>query len=126
MVVNNQSSDAIIPMHRSSLSGRYYTLNLNDKIGPNIDDDMIFLEMKANVKFDYTIFVHDPKYFLFNENPIALPTIMKRMRGVKKNSIVYKLELTEVNQLNLPSNPCNSDAEYNLEACIRRSISEKV
>ena len=105
-----------------SWSGRYYTLNLDEKIGPNIDDDMLFLEMKANLKFDYTIFVHDPKYFLFNENPIALPTIMKRMRGVKKDSIVYKLELTEVNQLNLPSNPCNSDADYNFERCVRQGL----
>ena len=106
----------------NSWSGRYYTLNLDTKIGPNVDDDMLFLELKANVKLEYTIFLHDPKYFLFNENPIALPTIMKRMQGLKKGSIVYYVELTEVNQLDLPSNPCNNDADYNFESCIRQGL----
>ena len=89
---------------------------------PNVDEDMLFFELKSNVKLDYTIFIHDPKYFSFNENPIASPTIMKRMQGVKKDSIVYKLELTEVNQLNLPDNPCNSDPDYSFEGCIREGL----
>ena len=32
-----------------SWSGRYYTLNLDTKITPNVDDDMLFLEFKENV-----------------------------------------------------------------------------
>ena len=91
----NLTQEIIKEDFTNTWSGRYYTLKLDTKIGPNVDDDMLFLELQADVKLEYTIFVHDPKYFLFNDNPIALPTIMKRMRGIKKDSMVYKLEMTE-------------------------------
>ena len=38
----------------------------------------------------------------------------------------YRMELTEVNKLNLPSRPCNEDPSYNFRSCLRKSISAKV
>ena len=107
-------------------AGRYYTLNLSLTIGPHSDEDQVFIGLNKNST--YTIFVHDPHYFLFNENPIALPTIMRRFqtKNNEESSMVYRIDLTEIQKLNLPSSPCNDDAGFNYESCLRRSISEKV
>ena len=37
----------------------------------------------------------------------------------------YRMELTEVNKLNLPSTPCNDDPSYHFQSCLRKSISAK-
>ena len=109
----------------STWAGRYYTLNLPRKIGPH-DEDQLFLGLNTNLT--YTIFVHDPKFFLFNENPIALPTIMRRFQTRRENpkSSVYRLTLTEVHKLNRLSSPCNDDPDFNFESCLKQSVSEKV
>ena len=121
----NLTQKILIEDFTSTWAGRYYTLNLPSKIGPHSDDDQLFLGLNTNLT--YTIFVHDPKYFLFNENPIALPTIMRRFQtGKDPNSLVYRLALTEVHKLNLPSSPCNEVADFNFESCLKRSVSEKV
>ena len=107
-------------------AGRYFTLDLPMKIGPDYHEDELFLELNTNQT--YTVFIHDPKYFLYNENPIALPTTTRRFtaKDRRSNSWFYRLELAEVNQLNLPSSPCIEDPSYNFQACLRRSIAEKV
>ena len=107
-------------------AGIYYTLKLPLKIGPNYSEDQLFLGLNSNLT--YTVFVHDPEYFLFNLNPIALPTIMRKFttKTDLPNSRYYRMELTEVNKLNLPSYPCNEDPNYDFQSCLRRSISAKV
>ena len=122
----NFTEDFLREDFTSTWAGRYYTLDLPGKIGPHSDVDQIFLGLTSNLT--YTIFVHDPKYLFFNENPNALPTIMSRFETgrEKPNSLVYRLALTEVQKLNRPSSPCNEDADFNFESCLKRSVSEKV
>ena len=110
----------------SNYAGRYFTLDLPMKIGPEAHEDQLFLELNTNQT--YSVFIHDPQYFLYNMNPIALPTTMKRFtaKAIMPNSWYYKLELAEVKRLNLPSSPCIEDPSYNFQACLRRSIAEKV
>ena len=107
-------------------AGRYYTLDLPMKIGPNDDEDQIFLELNTNLT--YTLLIHDPKYFLYNVNPIGLPTTRRTFTATdtKPNVWFHRLELVEVNKLNLPSSPCIDDPSYNFQACLRRSMTEKV
>ena len=107
-------------------AGRYYTLDLPMKIGPDDNEDQIFLELNTNLTF--TLLIHDPEYFLYNLNPIALPTTTRRFTATDRRPNVwfYRLELAEVNKLNLPSSPCIDDPSYNFQACLRRNMAEKV
>ena len=107
-------------------AGIYYTLKLPLRIGPNYSEDQLYLGLNTNLT--YTVFVHDPEYFLFNLNPIALPTIMRKFttKTDLPKSRYYRMGLTEVNKLNLPSHPCIEDPTYDFQSCMRRSISAKV
>ena len=68
--------------------GRYYTLSLPIRIGPN-EEQQFFLGLNSN--FTCTVFVHDPKYFLYNFNPIGLPTTMRKFRTKMGKSWYYSL-----------------------------------
>ena len=72
----------------------------------------------------YTVFVHDPKYFLVNYNPlmpvkfIGIPISYKlKMR---------KLVLIEHEKLDLPSKPCNPLPSYSFTACLKKSLSLEI
>ena len=103
-------------------AGRYYTLNLPMKIGQNSYEHQFFLGLKSNLT--YRLFVHDPKYFIYTFNPIALPTAMRKFTTTTKkpNSWYYTLQLTEVNKLNLPSSPCNDYPSYDFRSCLREAL----
>ena len=93
-------------------AGIYFTLSLPLKIGSNVLKDK--LQIALNTSLSYLLFIHDPEYFLFNDNPIAIPGERRRLDTNEANPKKwhYRLELVEVNKLNLPTSPCNDDPSY--------------
>ena len=110
--------------YTASLTGRQYSFNLPRKIGTNGNDEQLFLFLLPD--HVYTIFLHDPDYFVYNANPVALPTLMRKFDTRSSVSQYYRLALTEVNELDLPADPCNTDPDNRFHACIRRNISGQV
>ena len=96
------------------------------KIGTNSFKDKLQIAINANLS--YLVFIHDPDYFLFNGNPKAIPGEMRRLDTYRKKPKTwhYRLELVEVNKLNLPTAPCNDDPNYSFVSCVRKSIAMKV
>ena len=105
--------------------GIHYTLTLPMKIGPNLFKDQLFIGLNTNLI--YKVFFHDSKYFLINDNPTTTPaaTRMFTTSAEKPNSWFYRLDLVEVNKLNLPSSPCVQDPSYSFISCLRRSVASK-
>ena len=103
---------------------RHYTFKLNLTIGTDGSQDQLFLVLFP--KHVYTIFIFDPEYYLYSTNPVALPTIMTQFDTRTTLSQYYRLDMTEVNELNLPEDPCDAEADTNFHSCIRRSVSDQV
>ena len=103
---------------------RYFTFKLSSTIGTDGSQDQIYLLLFPN--FVYTIFIHDPDYFLYSSNPVALPTIMTQFDTRTTLSQYYRLDLTEVHELDLHEDPCDTDMKTGFHTCIRRSISDQV
>ena len=110
--------------YTASLTGRQYSFNLPMKIGTNGNDEQLFLFLLPD--HVYTIFLHDPHYFVYNTNPVALPTLMRKFDTRTTVSQYYRLALTEVNELNLPADPCDNYPENPFHACIRQNVSGQV
>ena len=106
-------------------SGKYYTLNLPFNIGPIDYTDQLYL-LLANTTLFTQIFIHDPKFFLYVDNPGALPMEFISFKTRTSYSHFYRLDLTEVNELNVPSDPCNPNLDYNFRICLKKSVSEQV
>ena len=107
-------------------AGIYLTLTLPLTIGTELKSDAIIIGIFANL--NYLVFIHDPKYFLLNDNPTAIPGELRRLNTyeMKPETVFFRLELVEVNKLNLPNSPCNEDPNYNFFSCVKESVASKV
>ena len=99
-------------------------LNINKQIGPIDRIHQLFVLL--NYQLQYRIFIHDPKYFVINTNPVGLPNIMVKINPNITPSYYYRLALTEVEELDLPEYPCNTDPGYNFQTCVKESLSSQV
>jgi hypothetical protein len=104
--------------------GRYHSLDAPVKITPDqYQTQIIFL---LSYHYTYYILMHDPNFFLGFYNP-SFP--MVREIAIKPNLTVNHfnyLIATEVEELNLPEDPCNPDPDYNFQTCFKESLSRQV
>ena len=107
-----------------SATGRYFTMNKDISIGPDYDkDELIFF---LSHSFVYYFHIHDPEFYFGNYNP-DFP--MERMASINPNKTVdfYRnIIMTEVEEVDLPEDPCNTDPDYNFQACFKNSLSSQV
>ena len=105
-------------------AGRQYTLNLPLRIGPDYLEDQFILLLAPRI---VRIYLHDPDFFIFNQNPAGPPANRLRFDAkVNGSSFFQSLALTEVLELNVPEDPCNDDQSYNFNSCVRISIAKQV
>ena len=106
-------------------AGIYFTLSLPFQLGTDIKDKLYF---GLGTNLSYLVFIHDPEYFFFNNNPTTIPGAHRAFdtNEMKPKSWRYRFELAEVNKLNLPASPCNDDPTYSFLSCVRRSVASKV
>ena len=89
---------------------KYFTINIGDRIGPDYRKEQSFVELYRN--HSYEVFIHDPRFFTLNWIPVAFPTLQKAAVPKKHPSHFYVMILTEVEELNLPQDPCYEDKKY--------------
>ena len=105
-------------------AGRQFTLNLPFKIGPDYREDQFILVLAPSI---VRIYLHDPNFFIFNQNPAGPPANRMQFDGSENGSSIFRtLGLTEVTELNVPEDPCNDDQSYNFNSCVRISIAKQV
>ena len=95
---------------------KYFTINIGDLIGPDYSKDQLFLELYQNTNFEVS--VHESQFFTRNYIPVALPTLQLTANVNTTESQLYTMISTEVEELNLPQNPCDEDKKYNFQVFI--------
>jgi hypothetical protein len=103
--------------------GRAYTLNIAKTIGPDDTTDQLYVAVGYDL--NYRIILHDPFYYVVNINPTTFPSILLEIRPNETRSHYYGLALTEMEELDIPEDPCNPDPDYNFQACIKESLSRQ-
>ena len=107
----------------ASRAGRIFTVRLPLKIGPNDDETQFFLFLAP--KF-VNVMLHDPNFFIFNDNPYGLPTVTRVFDAASMFSHYHRIALSEIQELDLPTDPCNNDQSYDFNSCVRRSLALQV
>ena len=113
-------TDSLTTEFASTSEGRYYTINVTKKVGPN---DQMYIALKYG--FIHQIYIHDPNYFILSYNP-SLGHIMRIVNPNTSFNHYYNLIMTEVEELDLPDDPCNLEPSYSFQACIKESLSSQV
>ena len=123
----NLTDDLLTEDSTLQWNGRYYTLTLPLlTITPDNEEHFVHLLLTRQINLYYQIFVHDPKFFIFSDNPIAFPMEHRLFNTGSSSSSLYRLNLIQMNELDVPSDPCNTDPGFDFRACVKKSVSEKV
>ena len=121
----NVTKDVLTEDSCHSRSGRFYSLNLPLTIGPDDDKDQVFLFL-SNITLQYQLFIHDPKFFVYSDNLVGIPMEVRVFSTRSSVSHYQRLNLIEMNELDVPSDPCNANPSYNFRSCVKKSITQKV
>ena len=105
-------------------NGRMFTFDMPHNIGPNYKEDQLFFLLKYDLS--YFIHLHDPKFYLGIYNPIFSIERLPEINPNTSDNFFYYPIMTEVEELDLPEDPCNPDPDYNFQACVRESLSSQV
>ena len=122
--VQNLDKSVVSEEFAVSWVGRVFTLRLPLKIGPDTYEEQLYLLLAPNYTSVH-LFLHDSRYFIFNVNPIGLSTLSTRFDAKIVGNHFQELALAEVNELDVPEDPCNSDRSYNFHACVQTSIAKE-
>ena len=123
--MQNLSKHVVMEDFSVSWVGRVFTINLPLRIGPDYNEHQFYLLLAPNYT-NVQLYFHDPRYFIVNDNPFGLPTLFTKFDARTVGNHYHKLALTEVNELDVPEDPCNSDQSYNFHACVKTSIANQV
>ena len=106
-------------------AGRTYTLDLPIKLKASSLPDSI-LRIGLNISFNFEIYIHDPKFFYVTRNPEPGHPCIRQYVDSQELPYVFAFALTEVEELNVPEDPCNEDPDYNFQRCINERFSKRV
>ena len=99
---------------------KQFTINVRERIGPDWSNDQLFIELNAN-NDKYEVFVHDGSFFSLSWIPGgAFPFVVRTFE--KSEKVWFPIILTEVEELNLPQDPCNKDEKYNFQVLAVQKI----
>ena len=108
----------------TTYQGRSYTLNIKQKINPDDATTQLFISFEN--RNNYALYIHDRNYFLINDNPYGLPSILKKLYPNKTSNFYYRLALIERQELDVPTDPCNTTPDYDFQACVKDTLAERV
>ena len=74
--------------------GTFYVIDIKKRIGPNDSIDQLYVLLDTSLM--YNIFLHDPTYFIVNENPAGVPNLMLKLNPNISDNFYYRISLTEV------------------------------
>ena len=100
-------------------AGLIFTINLPLKLTPDDRQTQLFLFLAP--RFVH-VMLHDPNFFIYNDNPYGVPTATQMFHAGTRASHYRRIAMSEMQELNLPSDPCNSDQSYNFNSCVREGF----
>ena len=117
--------EGLAPFINISSRSKYFTINVEDRIGPDYRKDQLFVELYRN-NDKYEIFVHDPRFFTLSWISVAFPFLYQTVVVNRIESHFYEMVLTEVHELDLAQDPCNEDKKYIFQVFILLSVMSKL
>ena len=97
------------------------TIQIPFPLGVDLAKEAIWVGL--NNSYAFVVFIHDPNFFLINNNPSVPMNVFLQDTGM----IIYKMYVVHRHNINVPGKKeCNSDPTYNFRACIKEAFSQKV
>lgn len=105
-----------------SWQGRFYTIQPDLKL-THFDRHRLVVALHRG--FIHQVFIHDPNFFEVTYKP-SFPGLLLTIYPNNSFNHFNSIVLTEVEEVDLTEDPCNTDPEYNFRACVSNSLSSRV
>ena len=108
-------------------AGRIYTIDHPVKLKVySPSENALHIEL-ATFGPEYEIYIHDPAFFYITRNSESgHPNIWMRIDIKRKGGFMHPIALTQVEELNVPEDPCIEDPNYNFRKCLKESFLRKI
>ena len=81
-----------------------------------------------NSSLSYSLFIHDPNFFMLAVNPQTIPQIQKAVpKSLNSHGLIWQyISTTKHVHMNRADNPCNENPAYQLLLCIKESVIKRI
>ena len=111
------------------LKGMCYTLNYTGLLGTHKYADVLkitlpLLEEKTDQSLVYDFWIHDPEFFVFSLNSLAIPHVWKHVDA----GLRVQVSVTKHKKVNQPlkDNPCSDEPGYSFQRCVQTALVKMV
>jgi hypothetical protein len=102
-------------------AGKVFTLNNSYEVGSSAAKSL-HIDFKKG--FNYSIYIHDPQFFVITINPQTIPHIFLSLEDLA-SYIVYLVPIYH-HMMDKPTEKCESSESYSFTACIKESMSKRI
>ena len=99
--------------------GKSYSINISFA---EEDDYGFIIGLKPG--YNYSVFIHDPQFYILTLNPGTIPHILLYVDDKKSRSIYFTT--TYQKMMDKPKKRCESSEIYSFTACVKNSISRMI
>ena len=103
--------------------GFCYTLNSTLLVGTSFEKDSIVI-VGNNVSMHQVVYIHDPDFFIINDNPTALSKT--RMKVMSDTFEYQRISQAKHVLLDRQKSHCEPRKDYSFRGCVRKSFADKV
>ena len=103
--------------------GKCHTLLYEQPLQIDMTDDAIVINLSSPELY-YTVYLHDPDFFMTSFNPFAMPMSIIHFNPKELSSGHLALPMAQVRteKLNRAEMPCNPSPHYSFTTCIKESL----
>ena len=107
------------------MQGRCYTIQYDRPLEIEMEKDSLIVELNENRKF--SIFLHQPGFFLPTKNSFTMPTthLILNQNEIGDNYLTLMLNVVKHEKLARPGSLCEENLDYNFTDCVKRSVSNE-
>ena len=101
----------------AALDGRCHTLDLDQKIGMDLERDMLMIQLNKNLT--YYLFLHSPDLNLITYNSMTMPIYqgIVDFGEIGNKLCTFMMKLIRHERINRPTSSCNPEPGYRVAKC---------
>ena len=107
------------------MQGRCYTIQYDQKLEIEMEKDSLIIDLNKNLR--YSIFLHQPGFFLLTYNSLTMPTfdMVLDHNEIGDSYLTLMLEVVRHEKLSRPGSLCEEKLDYNFTDCVKRAVTRE-
>ena len=109
----------------NAMQGRCYTIQYDQELQIEMEKDSLIIDLNENLRF--SIFLHQPGFFLLTYNSLTMPTfdMVLDHNEIGDSYLTLMLEVVKHEKLSRPGSLCEQKSDYIFTDCVKRAVTRE-